>query len=163
MKNKRITRSHNNRVIGGVAGGLGEYLNIDPTILRVLFVFLAFFGGGGLILYVILLFVMPDTQAIESQQPPTIDPDPIIIDENGEATFSSAKGEDKKTADETFASETKNKNGIAGWVIGLLLIFIGGFIFLSKFYEFNWSEYFVPCILIAAGCALLFIPKKLKQ
>ena len=58
---KRLTRS-NNKMIGGVCAGLAEYLDIDPTIVRivwVLMVFLACFVG---LLYVILWLVMPKQQ-----------------------------------------------------------------------------------------------------
>ena len=55
---KRLIRQ--NKMILGVCGGLGSYFNIDPTIVRILFV-LAFLGlGAGLILYIIMAVIMPD-------------------------------------------------------------------------------------------------------
>ena len=52
---KRLKRSSYNRVLAGVCGGLGEYFNVDPTIIRVVWVLLAFMPGGpGLIAYLIL-------------------------------------------------------------------------------------------------------------
>jgi phage shock protein PspC (stress-responsive transcriptional regulator) len=57
----RLRRSTSNRYIAGVAGGLGRHFNIDPTIIRVLLVVLAFFGGAGLLIYgVCWLFVPKD-------------------------------------------------------------------------------------------------------
>jgi phage shock protein C len=57
---KQLYRSNTNKKIAGVCGGLGEYFNIDPTIIRVLFVVLALPGGlPGVIPYVILWFVVP--------------------------------------------------------------------------------------------------------
>ncbi len=56
----RLRRSLTDRKLAGVAGGLGRHLNIDPTILRVAFVVLAFFGGAGLLLYVALWLVVPE-------------------------------------------------------------------------------------------------------
>ena len=47
----RLRRSRTDRKIAGVAGGLGRHFDIDPTIVRVAFVVLAFFGGAGLLLY----------------------------------------------------------------------------------------------------------------
>ena len=41
MEKKKMTRSLNDRMIGGVCGGLGQYLDVDPTIIRLIFVFLA--------------------------------------------------------------------------------------------------------------------------
>lgn len=57
---KKLTKSRTNIVIAGVLGGIGEYLNIDPTILRVLYVIGTFFSAGaGVLLYFILMMVMP--------------------------------------------------------------------------------------------------------
>lgn len=57
---KRLTRSHANRQVAGVCGGLGEYFGIDPTIVRIIFVLLALAGGPGILLYIVLWLVMPD-------------------------------------------------------------------------------------------------------
>jgi phage shock protein C len=56
---RRLHRSLGQRMIGGVCGGLGEYLAIDPTLIRVLFVLAALFGGHGILLYLILLVLVP--------------------------------------------------------------------------------------------------------
>src|SRR5512134_2954752 len=56
---ERLHRSATDRKIAGVAGGLGRHLNIDPTVLRVLFVVLALFGGAGLVLYVVAWLIVP--------------------------------------------------------------------------------------------------------
>ncbi|MBN1148332.1 MAG: PspC domain-containing protein [Anaerolineales bacterium] len=57
---KKLYRSRTDRMIGGVCGGLGEYFNIDPTLVRVLFIFTALFGGPGLIAYLIMLIIVPE-------------------------------------------------------------------------------------------------------
>src|SRR3954464_12111751 len=57
---QRLTRSITDRKIAGVAGGLGRHLNIDPTILRVLFVVLCFFGGAGFLLYGAAWVLVPE-------------------------------------------------------------------------------------------------------
>lgn len=56
----QLRRSVTDRKVAGVAGGLGRHLNIDPTILRVAFVVLAFFGGAGLLLYGALWAFVPE-------------------------------------------------------------------------------------------------------
>lgn len=55
----KLYRSESNKVIAGVCGGLGTYFDIDPVILRVLFVFLTIFGGSGILLYFILWIIVP--------------------------------------------------------------------------------------------------------
>ena len=58
-KNKRLYRSAKSKVFGGVAGGIAEYFDIDPIIIRLLFVIIAFAGGGGVIVYLILWIALP--------------------------------------------------------------------------------------------------------
>jgi phage shock protein PspC (stress-responsive transcriptional regulator) len=55
-----LRRSDNNRVAAGVAGGLGEYFGVDPVIFRVLFATTAFFGGAGIIAYLIAWAAIPE-------------------------------------------------------------------------------------------------------
>ncbi len=58
---KKLYRSRTNKVFGGLIGGLGEYFDIDPVLLRVLFLFAIFMTGffPGLIAYIIGLFIVP--------------------------------------------------------------------------------------------------------
>ncbi|HNK62644.1 MAG TPA: PspC domain-containing protein [Anaerolineales bacterium] len=58
---KTLTRSKSNRMVAGVCAGLADYLNMDPTVIRLLFV-LGFFGfhGAMLIVYLIMAIVTPE-------------------------------------------------------------------------------------------------------
>jgi len=56
---KRLYRSRTERMIGGVCSGLANYLNADPTLIRLLMVLFALAGGPGLIAYLILWIVVP--------------------------------------------------------------------------------------------------------
>jgi phage shock protein PspC (stress-responsive transcriptional regulator) len=62
---KRLERSKSNRVLGGVCAGVANYLNMDPTLVRVLTVVISLFTGVPVILYIIALFLMPE----EGSQP----------------------------------------------------------------------------------------------
>jgi len=57
---KKLTRSKKERVIFGICGGLAVYFNIDPIIVRVLFVISVLCGGAGVIAYLIMLLVVPE-------------------------------------------------------------------------------------------------------
>ncbi len=57
---RRLMRSREDRVVGGVAGGLGAYFGIDPVIVRLVFVVLALAGGGGILAYIIAWIVIPE-------------------------------------------------------------------------------------------------------
>lgn len=56
---KHLYRSHANKVLGGVCGGLGHYFNIDPVLIRLVWLLLIFFGGIGLVLYLIAWIIIP--------------------------------------------------------------------------------------------------------
>ena len=58
---KRLTRS-DGKMIGGVCAGLAEYLDIDPTIVRIVWVLMVLFAGFGILLYIILWLIMPKQQ-----------------------------------------------------------------------------------------------------
>jgi phage shock protein PspC (stress-responsive transcriptional regulator) len=64
---RKLERSKTNRVLGGVCGGVANYLNMDPTLVRVLTVVISLFTGVPVILYIIALFVIPE----EGSQPAT--------------------------------------------------------------------------------------------
>lgn len=58
---RKLTRSTSNRMICGVCGGLGEYLNVDPTIIRIIWLFCALAGlGTGAVIYLIAAIVVPE-------------------------------------------------------------------------------------------------------
>jgi phage shock protein PspC (stress-responsive transcriptional regulator) len=69
---KRLQRSKSNRVLGGVCAGVANYLNMDPTLVRVLTVVISLFTGVPIILYIIALFVVPEegSQPIPPSYPP---------------------------------------------------------------------------------------------
>ncbi|NOK62962.1 MAG: PspC domain-containing protein [Chloroflexi bacterium AL-W] len=60
MSDKRIARSQSDRIVAGVAGGVGTYLNIDPLYVRIGFLVLSLFQGLGIILYLALWVIVPN-------------------------------------------------------------------------------------------------------
>lgn len=65
---KQLTRSTSNRMIAGVCAGLGEYLGIDPTIVRLLVILAFFTGFGGIALvYLIMAIVVPEQSTVQPQ------------------------------------------------------------------------------------------------
>ena len=57
---KRLYKSTTDKKVFGVCGGLAEYLNVDPTIVRLICVLAVFCVGGGLLAYIIAALVMPN-------------------------------------------------------------------------------------------------------
>jgi phage shock protein C len=56
---RRLMRSRNDKIIGGVCGGVAEYFNVDPILVRVATVVFAFMAFAGVILYVVLWAALP--------------------------------------------------------------------------------------------------------
>ncbi len=60
MASKRLYRSRTDRMLGGVCAGLGEYLDIDPTLVRVAWVVISLLGGAGLLAYILCWIIIPE-------------------------------------------------------------------------------------------------------
>lgn len=134
--NKRLERDLQNRVLGGVCSGLGNYFGTDPTIWRVLFFLLFFLGCSGLLIYIILWIAMPE----KKWQPG--------------ATVEEATVTDSSNAD------GKSQHG--SWTAGLILIGIGTIALIGRYVpQFNWHTVW-PIILIVIGIVLI-IPKNKKS
>ena len=59
MNNKKLYRSMADKKLCGVCGGLGEYFEVDPTLIRLLWVIFTFMGGAGLLAYIICAIIVP--------------------------------------------------------------------------------------------------------
>jgi phage shock protein PspC (stress-responsive transcriptional regulator) len=155
--NRKLYRSRTNRMIFGVCGGLGEYLDVDPTIIRVAFVVLALMSGIGILAYLVMAVLIP-LQGSQAGEPK----------ESGE-TIQKTVEEMKRSATElgqevrsTFTKEEKPEKG-QGWkLVGVFLIVLGGLFLWANFGPLWWPDWqrFWPLILIAAGLVLLLSPKR---
>jgi phage shock protein C len=130
----RLYRSRTDRMIGGVAGGLAEYLNIDPVLTRLGFVLFAFAGGAGVLIYVIAWIIIPE-------QP--------LPDEVGAVVYRAA---------EPSPSEPRAHHVVrdARIVVGSMLILLGSIFLADKIFPgINFHGYFWPILLIALGGGLI--------
>ena len=97
---KKLYKSSKNKIIGGVCGGLGEYFNIDPTLVRLAFVGLCIVAGGGLLAYIVALIIMPEAPAgYDSKAQATTNPGPSATEtpKNSEEHGESEGGNDSDT------------------------------------------------------------------
>ncbi|MCR4749197.1 MAG: PspC domain-containing protein [Lachnospiraceae bacterium] len=60
---KELRKSNSNRIICGVCGGLGEYFQVDPTVIRLLWIAFCLMGGSGILAYLIAAVLMPENNA----------------------------------------------------------------------------------------------------
>ncbi|MFC1687012.1 PspC domain-containing protein [Patescibacteria group bacterium] len=145
---KKLYRSRTNRVISGVCGGLAEYYDIDVTIIRVVFVIFSFVQGFGILAYIILLLVVPETEGSK-------------IPYDTEERF---KGFVKDIG-KKMESITKELPGEKPWIreprniFALAIIFIGLVALASSFFHIYWLQWhlFWPVALIILG--IIFIIK----
>ncbi len=139
---ERLYRSRTNRIFGGVAAGLGDYLNIDPIIVRVLFVGSFFLSGIGILLYIILWIVVPEENVFASF--------------NTSTNQSGQQADDLKTND-IFSQEyylKKSNNG--SLIIGIILIVIGLFLLGVEIFSFlNFSDLFA-ILTVGVGIGLIY-------
>jgi phage shock protein C len=68
MQNKKLGLSHHHRIIAGVCGGLAEYFETDPALVRLIFIFFAFVGGGGILVYLALWLILADKKEINDMK-----------------------------------------------------------------------------------------------
>ena len=67
MNNKLLTRSSKDRMFAGVCAGLAEYMGMDPTVVRLIFVLLFFVTGPGVLLaYFIMALIVPNESSVQA-------------------------------------------------------------------------------------------------
>ncbi|RLD48042.1 MAG: hypothetical protein DRI88_04455 [Bacteroidetes bacterium] len=74
---KRLFRNIDERFLGGVCSGLGAYLNIDPTWVRIIFLLALFLAGGSVIVYIVLWIVIPPARTVSEKL--EMQGDPVTI------------------------------------------------------------------------------------
>ena len=151
---KRLYRSRSDRMIWGVCGGLAKYFDIDPTIVRIIFVLLIFANGLGILAYIIMAIVVP----LEGSK---VTAPKEVIKENV-AEIKETAGELGREIRSTFSGEEKleeaNKARQRRNIVGITLVVIGILILmgnLNLFWWFRWG-YLWPLILVAIGLIIIF-------
>jgi phage shock protein PspC (stress-responsive transcriptional regulator) len=176
MNPRRLYRCRHDRQLAGVAGGMAEYLELDPTLVRILWILSAFFGGFTILLYVILAFVIPlepgTMPGPTSWQPagpawgaPQAagsatgegQPAPGTVEDGGAAAGPDAGA--PASAWQTSWHEQRlerRRRGRGGLYVGVLLIVFGAFALANTVIP-GWAgvTWFGPALLVGLGIALL--------
>lgn len=175
---KRLHRNEHDKVVAGVASGLAEYMQVDITIVRLLFVLSTFFlMGGGLLVYIVIWIVAPinnDLTAKYSQFNDYFKKNPQEGSMfNSPNAFSNPANSDSQTKWNTenagagFEStnhppQFKSGNDTGRTIGGLILLFLGVYFLLRQFdfipYWFNIFKIYKlwPLAIIAVGITLIF-------
>ncbi len=156
---KRIYRSRKERILGGVCGGMGEYLNVDPVILRLLFVLLVFAGGAGVILYIVAWMIIPEGSAGTEKAPSFSTGEKstdAVVEGFVREVEEAAEQVEKRLEQAVERLEKKGASTTPQRVIGIFLILTGIFLFLTKFVDLSWIwVFFWPLLLVVLGLLLL--------
>ena len=94
---KRLYRSRKERMVAGVCGGLAEYFDVDPTIIRLVAVLLALAGGPGLVVYIVMAIVVPE-EPVGAYKVQEAAPAPPVVDVEAEEVDTEA-GEEPLAAE----------------------------------------------------------------
>lgn len=180
--NKKLYRSTKDSKLTGVCGGIAEFFNIDPVLIRISFIFLSFFGLLGLFLYIVLAIVIP-IQPIEGAPNENSDRNSNVtvgdnvkknLEDLGKNFEEMGKnfgnkmedfGKDVESNMKNFGKEIEekvegfSKNSATGKfflsVIGTLFIGLGATILIAKFCPYFRFEFYFPTILILCGVVLI--------
>lgn len=156
---KKLYRSRTDSMVGGVCGGLAEYFDVDPTIVRIVFVLLALANGAGLLIYFILLVVVPLDPEPGIEEQAAADPATAVAAGAAEiATKARQVGADIRQA-------AADRGSRAGAVIaGVVLIVVGIYFLLVNLgaWWLAWlrTDLLWPIVIIAVGIALLVMRTK---
>jgi phage shock protein PspC (stress-responsive transcriptional regulator) len=139
-KEKILYRSKQNRLVGGICGGIGEYFDIDPTIIRIIFILITLFGGSGIILYIILWLIIPSDKKVK-----------VSVKENAEEIKEEAK--DLIEKGRIYAKKDEGR-----YLFGLMLALLGFLFLLDNFGIFRLENIFKlwPILLISLAFIIIF-------
>jgi phage shock protein PspC (stress-responsive transcriptional regulator) len=181
--NRRLYRSRTDSVIGGVAGGVAEYLDVDPSIVRIVWAVLAIVTGGiFLVLYIVMWIVVPEGASgpagpyqpgpgsVPGWTPPEgttaapTDADasamPVADDAGAPAATDTQTAATWSAAPAGgYAAPEHRRRGGAGasMIFGLLLVLLGAWFLIDEYVPGLDSDLLWPIALVVIGLALLFI------
>lgn len=142
---KHLYKSRKNKMLAGVCGGIAEYFDVDPVLVRIIFIVFTIFGGFAVLAYIIGAIIMP--------YPP---PEP------GELAAASATPPAPLPLTPAAPTTPAHNNGAL--IVGVILVVLGAYFLMRNipvFHDFYWRlhwhihDYIVPAILIMIGTALL--------
>jgi len=146
---KRLYRSETDKMIGGVCGGLGAYLGMDPLILRILFVAAAMLNGIGLPIYLMMWLFLPTERAVEMAREELVRQNAQEIRNRARELTQEARGAFDQSWD---AGDRASKKPL---VVGAVMVGIGLLVLLQNLGLLWPLAKLWPLALIALGVVLL--------
>ena len=156
---ERLYRSRTDRMLFGVAGGMADWLDLDPSLVRLVWALLVLAGGIGFLLYIVAAIVIPEepvggvaaaTSGPEGAGGPSGSTGPA----GSTAGASGASGDDWSARREARRAARAQRSGNGAVVFGLVLIVLGGWFFVNRYLNID-SALVLPGVLIVLGGALV--------
>lgn len=131
MPRKKLFRSRENAMLGGVCAGLAEYFDVDPSLIRLATVILLFAGGTGILAYIVAWIIIPQ--------------EPLV----SKAESTESVSENRKEVTE---SPDKSK-----FIVGIILIALGFLFLMNTLNVWTWFSFFRlwPVLLIVIGLVVI--------
>ena len=157
----------------GICGGIGEYLDIDPIIVRLIVVILTLLGFSGLLFYIVAIFVIPESPEYRAVKDGTYQQTQTSYEytynaseeayQTGEGTTPhydyevGPDGEVKKAPKKDLSDygRERKRSGNGGLILGLCLIALGAFIILEMFLPWIDTRLVLAIALIVIGLAVI--------
>ena len=144
--NRRLYRSHTESVLGGVAGGVAEYLDADPSIVRIIWAILGIVTGGiFVVLYIVMWIVVPETPASAEPAAPTSG------DTAGDAAGQAAAPSVMNQA----PPPRRRSSGGGSLVFGLILVGLGAWFLIREYVPQIDTDLLWPIGLVVLGVVLV--------
>jgi len=150
---ERLYRSRSDRMLFGVAGGMADWLDLDPSLVRLVWALLVLAGGIGFLLYIVAAIVIPEEPA-GGAMPASSGATPG----SGAAGASTgdASGDDWYARRQARRAARAQRGGNGAVVFGLVLIVLGGWFLVDRYLHID-SALVVPGVLILLGGALVVV------
>ena len=157
---RRLYRSRSDRMLWGVCDGLAKYFDIDPVIIRLIFVLSIFISGLGILAYIILAIVLPLENSKATEPKDTIKENVEEMKETaselGREIRSTLAGEEDESEEVAkIRHRRRNLFGIILIVLGVLFL-LGSF---NLFWWFNWGNLW-PLILVVIGVLIILSARR---
>jgi phage shock protein PspC (stress-responsive transcriptional regulator) len=153
MATKRFFRSRRDGLIAGVCGGLAEYFDVDPSLVRLIFILAIFLGGAGLVVYLVAWLIVPENP--EQSPTPSFAKNQKLKEEVvGELRRVGSSLAEKFEATLEGADDRPERRSTV--FVGLALIVLGAAFLFKNFIPWLELEKLWPILLIGVGVLLLF-------
>jgi phage shock protein C len=174
---KKLYRSNSQKIFGGVAGGIGEYFDIDPVLVRVLFLILIFGYGISLLAYIVMWIIVPISPYYQSYDMPMGNPvtgnptteNPVTGNpETGQVSSEDTETDPNQAQanatnefyqqnpyyQEAEQKDSHNSSQMKKF-FGVILIVVGGLIFIDEVMPNFDFDFVFPLLLVATGGYIL--------